>query len=50
MDSEWDVLDEGMENEQLWMEAKESTWVIMDWSTSYAFYMADEVNQVGQLD
>jgi len=49
MDSEWDALEEGMENEQLWMEAKESTWAIMDWSTSYALSMEVAVTQVGQM-
>ena len=50
MDSEWEALEEGVEKDQLWMEAIESTWVIMDCTTSYALSMEVEVNQVGQMD
>jgi len=52
MDSEWDVLDEGMEKEKLWMESIEWTrdCKTLPYSTSYALSMVVEVKQDDQME
>ena len=50
MDSEWDALGEDAEKDQGWMEAIESTWVIMDCTTYYALSMEVEVKQDNRME